>query len=232
MRIKKKIPVSKTMSQLDELVKKAGIHLQVKEDKTDSPVRLRGKARSVSGEKPTNTSDEEIFAEAMHGVQRVYWKHASHSLSRPAPAPKTGPEFYEHKMMQEAMKGDNPIPVSEHPEYIEGWIGVAGKRFMPNLRNGMYSIQGQIDLHGLTLVEARNAVEEYIIRMSRFRSCCIKIIHGRGINTPVDRATLKDSLPRLLSTRRMSRYVVAYASAPSCDGGVGSIYVLLRRHHH
>jgi len=63
--------------------------------------------------------------------------------------------------------------------------------------------------------------------MSRLRSCCIKIIHGRGINSPTENATLKASLQRLLATRRMSRYVVAYASAPLRDGGVGAVYVLL-----
>jgi DNA-nicking Smr family endonuclease len=74
-------------------------------------------------------------------------------------------------------------------------------------------------------------VEKYIIRMSRFRSCCIKIIHGRGINSPVDRTTLKDSLPKLLATRKMSRYVVAYSSSSAHDGGVGSMYVLLHSNH-
>ena len=131
--------------------------------------------------------------------------------------------------MQAAMEGDFPTTILDHPEYIEGWVGVAGKRFLPKLRNGLYSIQGQIDLHGLSRAEAQTAVEDYIIRMSRFQSCCIKIIHGRGINSPTDRATLKESLQRLLSTRRMSHYVVAYASAPSCDGGVGAIYLLLSR---
>jgi DNA-nicking Smr family endonuclease len=131
--------------------------------------------------------------------------------------------------MQEAMNDDSPITILDHPEYIEGWVGVAGKRLLPNLRNGLYSIQGQIDLHGLNQAEAQIAVEEYITRMSRFRSCCVKIIHGRGINSPSDRATLKESLQRLLSTRRMSRHVVAYASAPSRDGGVGAVYVLLSR---
>ena len=130
------------------------------------------------------------------------------------------------------MDEDTPIPILEHPEYIEGWIGVTGKRVLPNLRNGLYSIQGQIDLHGMNREEAQIAVEEYIVQMSRFRSCCIKIIHGRGINSPADRATLKESLQRFLSTRRMSNYVVAYASAPSRDGGVGCVYVLISCRQH
>ncbi len=71
--------------------------------------------------------------------------------------------------------------------------------------------------------------EAFIIRMSRERSCCVKIVHGRGINSPSDRAILKEHLQRWLATRRMSHHVVAYASAPYADGGVGAIYVLLRR---
>ena len=130
--------------------------------------------------------------------------------------------------MQAAVEGDQAPSLLDHPEYIEGWVGVAGRRFLPNLRSGMYSIQGQIDLHGLGREEAKAAAEEFIERMSRFRSCCVKIVHGRGINSPNDRAVLKESLQRWLSTRRFSRHVVAYASAPLRDGGVGAIYVLLR----
>ena len=131
--------------------------------------------------------------------------------------------------MEAAVRGDPALEVPDHPEYIEGWIGVSGRRFLPGLRIGLYSIQEQIDLHGLSREEAHQAVEEFIERASRFRSCCVKIIHGRGINSPNDKAVLKESLQRWLSTRRMSRHVVAYASAPIKDGGVGALYVLLKK---
>ena len=134
--------------------------------------------------------------------------------------------------MEAAVNGDPALEVPDHPEYIEGWVGVAGLKFLPNLRNGLYSIQAQIDLHGLSRDQARATVEEFIMQMSRFRSCCVKIIHGRGINSQNDRAVLKESLTRWLSSRRMSRHVVAYASAPFNDGGVGAIYVLLSHETH
>ena len=130
--------------------------------------------------------------------------------------------------MEEAIEGEMSPMVQEHPEYIEGWVGVAGKRYLPNLRTGLYSIQEQLDLHGYNRIEARIVVEDFILRMSRFQACCVKIIHGRGINSPDDRAVLKENLQRWLSSRRMSRYVVAYASAQMNDGGVGAVYVLLK----
>jgi DNA-nicking Smr family endonuclease len=229
----KKTTFSGPINNLDKLIRRAGIHLKSREKPSGAATtRIPEKSKQVPVELIREQTDEEIFSEAMDDVEPVHWKNTPHPYSKPSRAPGEDSDFEERKMMQEAMEEDTPIPIPEHPEYIEGWIEVAGKRFLPNLRNGLYSIQGQIDLHGLTQAEARAAVEEYIICMSRYRSCCIKIIHGRGINSPIDRATLKDSLPRLLSTRRMSHYVVAYASAPSRDGGVGSTYVLLRRSHH
>ena len=231
MSTKKKQPsVHGPMNQLEELVRRAGIRLKTADDAPAEPALVRppGKPDPVYEELPAGISDDDLFIESMDGVDRVSWKHHPFTSSRPARPAGFDPEAEDRRLMREALENDSPIAIPDHPEYIEGWVGVAGKRFLPNLRNGLYSIQGQIDLHGLNRAEAQIAVEEYIVRMSRFRSCCVKIIHGRGINSPSDRTTLKDSLQRLLSTRRMSRYVVAYASAPSRDGGVGAVYVLLK----
>jgi DNA-nicking Smr family endonuclease len=171
-----------------------------------------------------------VFADAMAGVARIRWRHGPvPSEAIPVPPGCPDPEVLDERLFHEAVEGDAALPILEHPEYIEGWIGVTGQRFLPQLRAGVYSIQGAIDLHGLGRTEAREAVEAFILRMSGERSCCVKIVHGRGINSPSDKAVLKEHLQRWLATRRMSRCVVAYASAPHTDGGVGAIYVLLRR---
>ncbi len=206
---------------LDALVKEAGLRLGTQET---SPAEETAKIESPLPE----PNDELLFEREMEGVERSVWDH--HPIESPARErmPLRDSAAEELRLMKAAVAGDPALNVLDHPEYIEGWVGVAGKRFLPNLRNGMYSIQGQIDLHGLGREEARQAVGDFIDRMSRFRSCCVKIVHGRGINSPNDRAILKENLQRWLSTRRLSRQVVAYASAPLRDGGVGAIYVLLR----
>ncbi len=227
---KSRIASDHSLSRLAELVKKAGVQLKPQDGGSEAPaVPIPQPPAPIVAPTESESSDEDVFKEAMTDVNRVSWRHELHPNSEPVPSFPDNSEAEERRMMQAALDGNSPMAILDHPEYIEGWIGVAGKRFLPRLRDGLYSIQGQIDLHGLNRVDAQTAVEEYIIRMSRDRSCCIKIIHGRGINSPTDKATLKDNLQRLLSTRRMSRYVVAYASAPSCDGGVGAVYVLLRR---
>jgi DNA-nicking Smr family endonuclease len=222
---KKMLPQERALSDLEKLVSRAGLRLKVEE-------------QSRECEKPPEKvdpaalpeTDEELFGRAMEDVTRTPWKHARTSSDLQLPAPPTSRDAAreEQRLMEAAMAGDPELTSPDHPEYIEGWIGVAGKRFLPRLRDGLYSIQDQIDLHGLSSEEAKQVVEEFVVRMSRFRSCCVKIIHGRGMNSPNDRAVLKENLQRWLSTRRMARHVVAYASAPLKDGGVGAVYVLLQ----
>jgi len=226
---KRKVEVDRSFRRLSDLVGKAGIRLKTESTlPASSPSKVEVPIPSIRHASPA-VSEEAMFRDAMNDVDRASWRHNPHPSPQPTPVAPPDPEFEERRLMQTALADENSVPVLDHPEYIEGWVGVTGRKFLPMLRNGLYSIQGQIDLHGFNRIEAQIAVEDFIARMSRFRSCCIKIIHGRGINSPTDKATLKEDLQRLLKTRRLSRYVVAFASAPACDGGVGAVYVLLRR---
>jgi DNA-nicking Smr family endonuclease len=226
---KSRIIVQKSLGQLSSLVEAAGMRLKSGYEPPATQKQKSGDQKQRMEKAPSAGTDDEIFREAMNGIHRASWRHDPHPSSQPIPIPTGDPDSENLRLMQTAIEENSPVPVLDHPEYIEGWIGVAGRRFLPKLRNGLYSIQGQLDLHGYNRIEAQIAVEDYIAGMSRLQSCCVKIIHGRGINSPTDKATLKESLQRLLMTRRMSRYVVAYASAPSCDGGVGAVYILLRQ---
>ncbi len=218
---------TKAFGHLARLVSEAGIRLHAGNNREEKSTALAAD-HALLRQEPEDP--DRIFADAMSGVARIEWKPGpAHAGSVPAPPDFQDPEVLDERLFHAAVEGDATPPILEHPEYIEGWVGVAGQRFLPQLRSGVYSIQGSIDLHGLSRIEAREAVEDFILRMARERSCCVKIVHGRGMNSPSDKAVLKECLQRWLATRRMSRCVVAYASAPYTDGGVGAIYVLLRR---
>jgi DNA-nicking Smr family endonuclease len=220
---------NRPFSGLASLLKQAGVTLPPEEQ---SPRRPLPAPRPLPDPEPKTEDDDQLFERAMDGVARISSRDDPATPPAPRAASSTDPALEEMRLMQAAASEDSAFPIPDHPEYIEGWVGIAGRRFLPNLRSGVYSIQGFVDLHGMSRVEAREAVEEFIERMSRGRSCCVKIVHGRGINSPSDKAVLKDQLQRWLATRRMARHVVAYASAPSSDGGVGAVYVLLRRGPH
>ncbi len=210
------------LGRLESLVKEAGIRLK----REESPCPAVPAKDIVDNAGPC--SDDDAFLNEMKGVRRVSWRHTPLEAKPPPPKPVRDQGLLEHELMKAALAGEPALAITEHPEYIEGWLGIDGMRYLPHLRNGLYSIQSYLDLHGLTREEARKEVEDFIVRMSRFRPCCVKIIHGRGLNSPNDKAVLKESLQEWLSTRRMSRRVIAYASASLADGGVGATYVLLR----
>ncbi len=216
------------IDRLKTVVQEAGIHLRTPEEKSDLSNEVRPKPQIEPAGKKSNREEDVNFLKAMEVVERLSWNRRESAPPNPVLPPGEDPGVRQARWMSEALDESVPIPLTEHPEYVEGWVGVSGKRYLPHLRNGLYSIQGQIDLHGMNRSEAREAVESFIKRMSRLRPCCVKIIHGRGMNSPSNSVILKDNMPKLLASRKMSRYVVAYASSSQCDGGVGSMYVLVR----
>jgi DNA-nicking Smr family endonuclease len=94
------------------------------------------------------------------------------------------------------------------------------------MRKGRYVIRSELDLHGLTAAQARRELVSYL-HDSRMRGeRCVRIIHGKGYNSPDRRPVLKSKLNTWL---RQCDEVLAFCSAPVADGGTGAVYVLLSR---
>ncbi len=99
---------------------------------------------------------------------------------------------------------------------------------LKKLREGAFSVQAELDLHGLSRDDARPALEGFIEECRRRDRTCVRIVHGKGNNSKNGVPVLKGLVQRWLSHRRLSRQLVAYASARPVDGGAGAIYVLLK----
>jgi DNA-nicking Smr family endonuclease len=93
------------------------------------------------------------------------------------------------------------------------------------MRKGHYAIRGELDLHGLTTTQARRALVAFLHQCRLRGERCVRIIHGKGYNSPNRRPILKSGLNVWL---RQCDEVLAFCSAPSGDGGTGAAYVLLR----
>jgi DNA-nicking Smr family endonuclease len=96
---------------------------------------------------------------------------------------------------------------------------------MRRLRRGLYPIDDELDLHGLSQSAARDELADFIAR-SRDRGCrCVRIIHGKGYRSGARGPVLKTAVNLWL---RLHLDVSAFVSARAIDGGTGAIYVLLR----
>ena len=92
------------------------------------------------------------------------------------------------------------------------------------LRRGDYRVQGELDLHGLTVAEAKQALREFLGEALLRQWRCVRIIHGKGLRSGHRGPVLKGMVGAML---RKVGPVLAYVSARQVDGGTGAVYVLL-----
>lgn len=101
-----------------------------------------------------------------------------------------------------------------------------GRTTMRMLTRGSYAIQAEIDLHGMTLAEAKPRLERFVRRCASNDKLCIRIVHGKGLGSGERGPVLKKAVDRWL---RRWDFVLAFVSARQVDGGTGAVYVLLER---
>jgi DNA-nicking Smr family endonuclease len=92
------------------------------------------------------------------------------------------------------------------------------------LRKGHWSLQGQIDLHGLRSDEAREALGQFIKESHKRGWRCIRVIHGKGLGSPGKAPVLKSKVQRWLVQKNE---VLAFVQAKASEGGAGALVVLL-----
>jgi DNA-nicking Smr family endonuclease len=93
------------------------------------------------------------------------------------------------------------------------------------LRKGHWSLQGQIDLHGLRSDEAREALGQFIRDASKRGWRCVRIVHGKGLGSPGKTPVLKSKVQRWLVQKTE---VLAFVQAKGSEGGAGALVVLLK----
>ena len=93
------------------------------------------------------------------------------------------------------------------------------------LRQGKYSMDARLDLHHHTVEQARKAVFEFVSDCLRYDIRTGIIVHGKG-EREEPRALLKSYTNKWL---REIPEVLAFHSALRQNGGVGAVYVLLKK---
>ncbi len=98
-------------------------------------------------------------------------------------------------------------------------------KVVKKLRQGKFPIEHALDLHGLTVIEARKALVEFFGECEAAEIRHAIIVHGKGFRSK-DKPVIKPMLNRWL---RVVDNVLAFHSAQPKDGGSGAVYVLLKK---
>ena len=131
--------------------------------------------------------------------------------------------------LRDLVEGRGPFSIQSTDEYVEGVAPGVDHRLAQRLHRGEFAIQAQCDLHGHTVDEAKAALQRFVTQTHASGQRCVRVIHGRGRNSRDHRPVLKEQVQLWLSHGRLSRLVLAFATAPAADGGAGAVYVLMRR---
>jgi len=94
------------------------------------------------------------------------------------------------------------------------------------LKQGKYRIEASLDLHKMTVEQARLEVFEFIREAMKLDLRAVIIVHGRGHNSSSKGAVLKSYVNRWLPEMEE---IQAYCSAQPQHGGAGAGYITLRK---
>lgn len=99
-----------------------------------------------------------------------------------------------------------------------------GQDVLTRLRRGHWSIQAEIDLHGMRREEARDSLAAFVRGAAQRGQRCLRVVHGKGHGSPGRQPVLKAKVQRWLG---QSEAVIAFAQASGPLGGAGALIVLL-----
>lgn len=171
----------------------------------------------------SNDDERRAFLESTAGARPL--KHDNRArLEKPLPKPSAR----RRREDDAAVLRD-----SLHAQWLEGLHGEVWyarphlpERALRRLRAGQFSIEAELDLHGMTRAAARCELKAFLGECARRQIGCVRIVHGKGHRSGPGGPVLKDAVQAWLT---QWDDVLGFASAGPRRGGNGAVLVLLRR---
>ena len=181
-------------------------------------------ARAAAEKK--RAADQDLFSRAIGATQPLR-RRPTVRLAPEPPAPiPVQQQLDEQRVLQEAISDEfdaaTLLDIDEALSFRRPGIGVDVTR---KLRKGGWTLQGEIDLHGLRREEAREALAAFLRDAMRRGWRCVRVVHGKGLGSPGKTPVLKG---KVLSWLMQKDEVLAFVQARGDEGGAGAVVVLLR----
>ncbi|MDH4106715.1 MAG: Smr/MutS family protein [Gammaproteobacteria bacterium] len=167
--------------------------------------------------------DVELFRKAMRGVQPLVRALPEPAVRKAAPKAKFSRRD-QRAVLEESLQPNIDWSEAGSGDALRFERPSVGRRTMRKLSRGGFSVQAEIDLHGLTAAEANAALRQFIEEAVVRGWSCVRIIHGKGRGSGQGGPILKRKVDSWL---RQWSPVLAFVSARQVDGGTGAVYVLL-----
>jgi len=94
------------------------------------------------------------------------------------------------------------------------------------IQQGKMPLEARLDLHGLSQLEARHHLQQFIATALQNGLRNILVITGKG---RMGQGVLRTNVPQWLSEPPLSDHIIAFGPSRPQDGGAGALYVRLKR---
>lgn len=170
--------------------------------------------------------EDVVFHEAVAGVTPL--TPHGRFLHPPAPClplPRHG--FMDERealraSMSDPVRWDEDTAFEADTSYLRPGLS---RQILRRLRRGEWPPQAELDLHGLTKVEAKTELVDFLLECKRRGARCVRIIHGKGLGSRNREPVLRIHVRHWLTQRDE---VLAFVEARPVDGGSGAVIVLLK----
>jgi DNA-nicking Smr family endonuclease len=171
-------------------------------------------------------AERTLFVRAAGAVQPIR-RHGRVDLAPDQPAPlPVQQQLDEQRVLREALSDEfdaaTLLDIDEALSFRRPGVGPDVTR---KLRKGEWTIQGEIDLHGLRRDDAREALAAFVREAYRRGWRCVRVVHGKGLGSPGKTPVLKGKVQSWLIQKNE---VLAFVQARGDEGGAGALVVLLK----
>ena len=171
-------------------------------------------------------AERNLFVRAAGAVQPMRAHGRVHLAPEQPPPVAAQQQMDDQRVLREAISDEfdagTLLDVDDALSFRRPGIGPDVTR---RLRKGHWSIQGEIDLHGLRREEAREALSAFVREAHRRGWRCVRVVHGKGLGSPGKAPVLKG---RVQSWLVQKSEVLAFVQARGDEGGAGAVVVLLK----
>lgn len=155
-------------------------------------------------------------------------------VSQPKAIDRDSPELVARRKaaVEDVSVADKNYLSTEYVDMVDPYDEIMYKKdgiqwgVFKKLKHGQYNIEARLDLHRMSIETARREVFQFIRESREYDLRSVLITHGKGDRSDKAKAILKSYTAKWL---KELDEVLAYHSAQKHHGGVGSVYVLIKK---
>jgi len=188
-------------------------------------IALEEAARRAEAQKRAD-AERNLFQKAAGPVQKLRAHGRVHHPPEPVAPVAAQRQLDDQRVLKESISDEfdasTLLEVDEAMSFRRPGIGIDVAR---KLRRGEWTIQSEIDLHGLRTEDAREALAGFLREAVRVGLRCVRVVHGKGLGSPGKTPVLKGKVHSWLVQKDE---VLAFVQARGDEGGAGAVVVLLK----